>query len=208
MGVLSQRQLYQEGNHRTGSLIASGILLKNGCPPFVLTRQNAVAYSNPSSEIRFADKRTIRDKLRLPKYQHAFRKFLQQNVNQAYVRESRHIGYCVSLSGTSTTKPPIKRLPARVGQFPESWFTARISQAAESVGKCWASFGGAGHRSQPRPVTDPGREDDFLVPGLGDSGLRWRLGDILFTSPVLQPARLSKSRADRSVRRVTRPARR
>ena len=44
VGVLSNPQLYQEGNHRTGALIASGILLENGCPPFVLTRQNAVAY--------------------------------------------------------------------------------------------------------------------------------------------------------------------
>jgi hypothetical protein len=86
VGVLSQPQLYQEGNHRTGSLIASGILLQNGCPPFVLTRQNAIAYFNPSSEIKFADKRTIRGKLRLPKYQHEFREFLQQNVNQAFVR--------------------------------------------------------------------------------------------------------------------------
>src|SRR5580700_6852333 len=86
VGVLSQPQLYQEGNHRTGSLIASGILLQNGCPPFVLTRQNALAYFNPSSEIKFTDKRTIRGKLRLPKYQREFREFLQQNVNQAYVR--------------------------------------------------------------------------------------------------------------------------
>src|ERR1700683_1706114 len=39
VGVLSQPQLYQEGNHRTGSLIASSILLQNGCPPFVLTRE-------------------------------------------------------------------------------------------------------------------------------------------------------------------------
>jgi hypothetical protein len=88
VGVLSQPQLYQEGNHRTGSLIASGILLQNGCPPFVLTRQNALAYFNPSSEIKFTDKRTIRGKLRLPKYQHEFREFLQQNVNQTYVRWS------------------------------------------------------------------------------------------------------------------------
>jgi hypothetical protein len=88
VGVLSQPQLYQEGNHRTGSLIASGILLQNGCPPFVLTRQNAVAYFNPSSEIKFTDKRTIRGKLRLPKYQRDFREFLQQNVNEACVRRS------------------------------------------------------------------------------------------------------------------------
>jgi len=88
VGVLSQPQLYQEGNHRTGSLIASGILLQNGCPPFVLTRKNAVAYFNPSSEIKFTDKRTIRGRLRLPKYRHDFRSFLQQNVNEAYVRRS------------------------------------------------------------------------------------------------------------------------
>ena len=86
VGVLSRPQLYQEGNHRTGSLIASGILLQNGCPPFVLTRQNALAYFNPSSEIKFTDKRTIHGKLRLPKYQRAFREFLEQNVNQGYVR--------------------------------------------------------------------------------------------------------------------------
>jgi hypothetical protein len=86
VGVLSQPQLYQEGNHRTGSLIASGILLQNGCPPFVLTRRNAVAYFNPSSEIKFTDKRTIRGKLRLPKYRHDFREFLRQNVTEAYVR--------------------------------------------------------------------------------------------------------------------------
>ena len=86
VGVLSQPQLFQEGNHRTGSLIASGILLQNGRPPFVLTRQNAAAYFNPSSEIKFTDKRTIRGKLRLPKYQNDFGEFLRTNVNEAYVR--------------------------------------------------------------------------------------------------------------------------
>lgn len=86
VGVLSQPQLYQEGNHRTGSLIASGILLQNGCAPFVLTRRNAVAYFNPSSAIKFTDKRTVRGKLRLPKYQREFRTFLTQNVDPKYVR--------------------------------------------------------------------------------------------------------------------------
>lgn len=84
VGVLSQPQLYQEGNHRTGSLIASGILLQNGCPPFVLTRRNAVAFFNPSSEIKFTDKRTIRGKLRLPKFQREFRQFLLENVSPEF----------------------------------------------------------------------------------------------------------------------------
>ena len=86
IGVLSQPQLYQEGNHRTGSLITSGILLQSGCPPFVLTHQNAVAYFNPSSEIKFTDKRTVRGKLRLPKYRRRFRDFLQQNVSPKFIR--------------------------------------------------------------------------------------------------------------------------
>ena len=44
------------------------------------------------------------------------------------------------LSGTSTAKPPIRRLPARVGQFQESRFTAPIPQAAaNSAGKRWAT---------------------------------------------------------------------
>jgi hypothetical protein len=67
LGVLGHPQLYQEGNHRTGALIASGILLQNRCPPFVLTQHNAVAYFDPSSEIKFTDKRTIHGKLRLPR---------------------------------------------------------------------------------------------------------------------------------------------
>ena len=86
VGVLSYPQLYLEGNHRTGSLIASGILLQSACPPFVLTRQNAIAYFDPSSEIKFTDKLTIRGKLRLPKYRRQFRNFLQQNVSAKFVR--------------------------------------------------------------------------------------------------------------------------
>jgi hypothetical protein len=88
VGVLSHPQLFQEGNHRTGALIASGILLQNGCPPFVLTRHNAVAYFDPSSEIKFTDKRTIHGKLRLPRYKNEFRTFLERNVDVAYVHES------------------------------------------------------------------------------------------------------------------------
>ena len=87
VGVLSQPQLFQEGNHRTGSLIASGILVQNAFPPFVLSRQNAVAYFNPSSEIKFTDKRTVGGKLRLPKYERSFRDFLERNVNYTYVRD-------------------------------------------------------------------------------------------------------------------------
>jgi hypothetical protein len=101
VGVLSQPQLYQEGNHRTGSLIASGILLQNGCPPFVLTQRDAVSYFNPSSEIKFSDKRTIRGKLRLPKYRREFREFLQQK---------RKPGLCALVAVIRTTTRVLGRL--------------------------------------------------------------------------------------------------
>ena len=105
VGVLSQPQLYHEGNHRTGSLIASGILLQSGCPPFVLTRQNAVAYFNPSSEIKFTDKRSIRGKLRLPKYRRQFRDFLQQNdfFEKVQSQEKRKPG---TMSKLFSSHPP------------------------------------------------------------------------------------------------------
>ena len=87
VGVLSQPQLFIEGNHRTGSLIASWIMLRGGQPPFVLTVENAKAYFNPSSQIKFSDKRVISDKLKLPKYQKTFRKFLESNSKKKFMAE-------------------------------------------------------------------------------------------------------------------------
>src|SRR5262252_6883039 len=59
VSILGQPQLFVEGNHRTGSLIASWINLLAGYPPFVLSTQNAIAYFAPSAEIKlFANKAT------------------------------------------------------------------------------------------------------------------------------------------------------
>ena len=80
VGVLSQPQLFIEGNHRTGALLASYYLLMGGKDPFVLNLRNAVAYFEPSSQIKFSDKRTIKGRLKLPKYEKDFKKFLESNV--------------------------------------------------------------------------------------------------------------------------------
>jgi len=88
VGVLSQPQLFIEGNHRTGSLIASWILLRGGLPPFVLTAENARAYFNPSSQIKFSDKRVISDKFKLPKYQKSFKTFLESNIKKKFLTEA------------------------------------------------------------------------------------------------------------------------
>ncbi len=81
VGVLSQPQLFIEGNHRTGGLIASYLLLMGGKDPFVLNPQNAVAYFEPSSRIKFTDKRSIKGRLKLPKYEKGFKEFLEENIH-------------------------------------------------------------------------------------------------------------------------------
>jgi prophage maintenance system killer protein len=88
IGVLSRPQLFIEGNHRTGALLASYILLMNGEYPFVLNEENALAYFEPSSQIKFTNKQTIKGKLRLPKYEKEFKKFLEQQISSHYVLKS------------------------------------------------------------------------------------------------------------------------
>jgi hypothetical protein len=86
VSVLGQPQLFIEGNHRTGSLIASWINLAADRPPFVLSGDNAIAYFAPSAEIKnFADRSTWRGRARLPKYRKAFSEFWQQHVEEKYL---------------------------------------------------------------------------------------------------------------------------
>jgi hypothetical protein len=86
VSILGQPQLFVEGNHRTGSLIASWINLLAGYPPFVLSIDNAIAYFAPSAEIKlFADKSTWRGRRRLPKYRKSFRTFWEQHIEPRYV---------------------------------------------------------------------------------------------------------------------------
>ena len=89
VSILGQPQLFIEGNHRTGSLIASWINLHAGYPPFVLSVANAVAYFAPSAEIKlFGDRSTWRGRRRLPKYRRSFRDFWEQHVEEKYVRRT------------------------------------------------------------------------------------------------------------------------
>jgi hypothetical protein len=86
VSILGQPQLFIEGNHRTGSLIASWINLAADRPPFVLSVENAIAYFAPSAEIKhFADRSTWRGRARLPKYRKAFAEFWQQHVEAKYL---------------------------------------------------------------------------------------------------------------------------
>ena len=82
LGV-SQPQLFLEGNHRTGALLASYILVKDGKPPFVLTRENALAYFNPSTLIKYKHKKKFLDmQYFLKKYMKYFAEFMDETLDK------------------------------------------------------------------------------------------------------------------------------
>jgi hypothetical protein len=86
VSVLGYPQLYIEGNHRTGSLLADWISVYFGFPPFVLSADNALAYFAPSIEIKhFADKSTWRGQTRLPKYRKSFLHFWEHHIDSRYL---------------------------------------------------------------------------------------------------------------------------
>ena len=87
--ILSQPQLYVEGNHRTGSLIANWISVYHGFPAFVLSADNALAYFAPSMEIKTSvDKTTWRGQARLPKYGKSFLQFWEKHIDHRYLMEA------------------------------------------------------------------------------------------------------------------------
>ncbi len=86
VSILGRPQLFIEGNHRTGSLIADWINVYYGFPPFVLSVDNAIAYFAPSAEIKsFADKSNWRGQVRLPKYRKSFLKFWESHIDGYYL---------------------------------------------------------------------------------------------------------------------------
>ena len=88
--VLSQPQLYIEGNHRTGALMMSYILARDGEAPFVLNIDNAKAYFDPSTLIK-ESKKTIGMRLtKMPRMKARFAKFLQAQANQAYLSQMEY----------------------------------------------------------------------------------------------------------------------
>jgi hypothetical protein len=83
--ILSQPQLYLEGNHRTGALIMSYLLAREGCPPFVLTVENAKAYFDPSALIKGLKKSGVAALIRLPKLKKRFAKLLKEQADDRFL---------------------------------------------------------------------------------------------------------------------------
>jgi prophage maintenance system killer protein len=83
--ILSEPELFIEGNHRTGALIMSYILAREGRPPFVLTASNARAYLDPSTLITETRKNSLVAFFRLPKIKRYFAEFLKEHADPKYL---------------------------------------------------------------------------------------------------------------------------
>lgn len=76
--ILSQPQLFLEGNHRTGSLIMSYFLMRAGRAPFVLSYDNASHFFEPAELTKKRRKKNLVDDLiHLPKQTRKFAKLLK-----------------------------------------------------------------------------------------------------------------------------------
>jgi hypothetical protein len=84
--MLSEPELFIEGNHRTGALVMSYLLAREGRPPFVLTVVNAKAYLDPSTLITETRKHSLVGTFRMRRVQRYFAKFLKEQSDRQYLR--------------------------------------------------------------------------------------------------------------------------
>jgi hypothetical protein len=84
--MLSTPQLFIEGNHRTGALVMSYILVRDGLPPFVLSVDNAAAYFEPSAVLRDLHKHSPAALFRVPGLRKRLAALLRDQADQRYLR--------------------------------------------------------------------------------------------------------------------------
>jgi hypothetical protein len=88
VAIVGMPQLFIEGNHRSGSIIASWVNLVNEKPPFVLTVENALAFFKPAQEIKKFNKRSLwRSMTKLPKYKQDFKFFWKNHCDMSFAKK-------------------------------------------------------------------------------------------------------------------------
>jgi len=83
--LLSRPQLFVEGNHRTGALAMSYILIREHEPPFVLSPANAAAYFDPALVIRDTEKQGLAMLFRSPGVIKRLASFLVEHADPGYL---------------------------------------------------------------------------------------------------------------------------
>lgn len=83
--MLSAPQLFIEGNHRTGALVMSWVLLRDGQPPFVLTADNAADYFRASALARDVPKHGLWASIRAARLRRRGAALLRQGADPSLI---------------------------------------------------------------------------------------------------------------------------
>ena len=78
--ILREPQVFIEGNDRTGTLVMSYLLAKEGKPPFVLSPSNAQAYFEYSARVKKIPRNGISRLFRLPRLKAGIAGFLKHQT--------------------------------------------------------------------------------------------------------------------------------
>lgn len=83
--MLCEPQLFLEGNHRTGVLIVSYLLGREGLPPLVLTASNAHAFFDPSTQIKQARRGSMALLFGMHRMKERFGEFLRTQADERFL---------------------------------------------------------------------------------------------------------------------------
>lgn len=83
--MMSEPQLFLEGNHRTAALVVGYILVRQGEPPFVVTPAIAAAYFDLSAEIQRIHKRSITMLLLMPRLRRRLAALLRSAADSRFL---------------------------------------------------------------------------------------------------------------------------
>ncbi|NVO17204.1 MAG: hypothetical protein HXX10_24525 [Rhodoplanes sp.] len=86
--ILSEPELFIEGNHRTGALVMSYILVRAGHPPFVLTIENAKTALDFSTMFTMKRKAGMALRWQMPWLKRRFAAFLQAQADPRFLRRT------------------------------------------------------------------------------------------------------------------------
>ena len=84
--ILSEPELFIEGNHRTGALVMSYILARAGHPPFVLTAESAKDFFDWSTLFSTKRKTSFLLRWQMPWLRRSFATFLAAQANPSFLR--------------------------------------------------------------------------------------------------------------------------
>jgi prophage maintenance system killer protein len=83
--IVSEPQAFIEGNCRTGALVMSYILAREGQPPFVLSPANAGAYFESSAQAKKMPRNGLGRLFRLPRLKAGIAGFLQEQAHAGHM---------------------------------------------------------------------------------------------------------------------------